>query len=262
MINKKYIILSLSSILTFSYQTYCQGLKANPIQPWSGYTVHSMSRPKPLKVLGGKCLCFAPPKDAIVFIGEGTENTMKVAWPMENGVMTANKVGNNYTTQIFSDCQVHIEWRVPKDTSVTGQKGANSGIFLMDLYEIQIQESHKNITYADGQAAAIYGQFPPLVNPALPQGEWQSYDITFKAPVFKDGKMLSPAYVTLLFNGIVVHANQPLKGPTVFRKVSQYSVTDKHPEKAPHRLQWHQDKIEFRNFWVRDLTVTPYSQKK
>ena len=261
--NKTKSITSLAiASLAIVYCFNGQEVMGNPVQPWSGYKVHDKSRPNPVKATGGKCLSIAPPADATVCIGEGNNNAMKVAWPMADGVMVANKAGNNLTSESFSDCQIHIEWKVPKGVTVKGQKGGNSGLFIMGLYEVQIQESHQNVTYADGQAAAIYGQFPPLVNPALPQGEWQSYDIIFKAPVFKDDKLVSPANISVIFNGILVHANQPLKGPTTHRKLPRNLTATKHPEKAPHQLQWHQDKIEFRNFWVRDLTASTYSQKK
>lgn len=238
-------------ILLVSSQLHGQ----NAIQPWSGFAVHDAKRPNPVKVTNAQALFTSPPSDAIVILGSDESHKMTKPWPMKNGVMTASKIGDNSTSDSFSDCQVHIEWRVPKEAKVDGQKGGNSGLFLMGLYEIQIQESHTNVTYADGQAAAVYGQFPPLVNPARPQGEWQSYDITFTAPRYSmtDGKLESPAKVTVIFNGVVVHANKELKGPTKHKVVTSYP--EAHPKRAPHKLQWHQDPIEFRNFWVRDLTI-------
>ena len=137
-----------------------------------------------------------------------------------------------------------------------GQGGGNSGIFLMDKYEVQIQESHTNVTYADGQAGALYGQFPPLKNASTPQGEWQSYDIVFKAPRYNDKGLVSPATITVIHNGVVIHNAQELLGPSVYRRLPQYPKT--HPEKAPIRLQWHGDPIQYRNFWVREFG----SQKK
>ena len=121
----------------------------------------------------------------------------------------------------------------------------------MGLYEVQIQESHTNVTYADGQAGAIYGQFPPLVNASTAQGEWQSYDITFTAPRYGEQGLESPARITVVHNGVVVQKDRELKGRTVFRKVAKYPK--KHPKKAPIMLQWHEDPIEFRNFWVKEV---------
>lgn len=225
-----------------------------PIQPWSGYHVHDIKRPTPEKVKSNGALTTPAPKDSIViFDGKSTDQLSK-PWPVKDGILTASKLGDNRTKASFSDCQVHLEWRIPKGRKINGQVGGNSGIFLMDRYEIQIQESHTNVTYADGQAGAIYGQFPPLKNASTPQGEWQSYDIVFKAPVYNEKGLVSPAAITVIHNGIVVQNNKEFKGPTVFRKLAKYPA--KHPAKAPIRLQWHSDPIDFRNFWVRDLTQT------
>ena len=122
----------------------------------------------------------------------------------------------------------------------------------MGKYEIQVMESHTNVTYADGQAAAIYGQTPPMFNASAPQGEWQSYDVIFEAPEYNEEGMVKPAYVTVIHNGVVVHARQKFHGPTVFRKVAAYPK--KHAKKAPLRLQWHSDPIEFRNIWIKETT--------
>ena len=173
-------------------------------------------------------------------------------WPIFEGSLIASKLGNLITKDTFGDCQLHLEWRIPAGRSVQGQKGGNSGLFLMSRYEVQIQESHTNTTYPDGQAGALYGQYPPKVNPSLPQGEWQSYDIFFTAPVYEEGKLQSPAYITVIHNGVMIHHHQKLEGPTTHRKAASYPQT--HPAKAPLLLQWHQDPIEFRNFWIRDLS--------
>ena len=165
--------------------------------------------------------------------------------------MVATKLGDAHTKKGYGSCQLHIEWKIPKGRKVSGQAGGNSGIFFMDRYEIQIQESHKNVTYADGQAGALYGQHPPLVNASTPQGEWQSYDIIFTAPVYKDGKLAEPAKITAFHNGVLIHNNQTFKGWTSHKVLPKYPA--KHPLKAPIRLQWHGDPIEFRNIWIRDL---------
>jgi len=166
--------------------------------------------------------------------------------------MIASKEGNNHSKKSYASCQLHIEWRVPADRQVDGQKGGNSGVFFMDMYEVQILESHTNVTYADGQAGALYGQYPPLVNPSLPQGEWQSYDINFTAPVYKDGKCIEPTRITVYHNGVLIHNNQAFQGPALHKLVTSYPK--EHPKKGPIRLQWHKDPIEFRNIWIRDLS--------
>ncbi len=231
-----------------------QGEYDTPKQPWSDFRVHQMDRPHPAKVEAKGCVCAKPPAGAVVlFDGSGTDAFTR-AWTVRDGVMVATKhplpktSGDIWTKQGFGDCHLHLEWRIPAGREVTSQMGGNSGVFLMDRYEIQIQESYKNVTYADGQAAAIYGQTPPKVNASLPQGEWQSYDIIFEAPVYGEKGLEKPARVTVIHNGVKVHDQQVIYGPTVHKKVATYPVT--HPAKAPIRLQWHGDPIEFRNIWV------------
>lgn len=221
-----------------------------PKQGWSSYCVHDDSRPKPEKVKAAAAVLAAPPADAkVLFDGKDASNFTS-PWKVVDGAMVADKA-DTFSKQSFGSCQLHIEWRVPADRRVIGQIGGNSGVFLMGLYEVQVQESHTNVTYADGQAAAIYGQTPPLVNASLPKGEWQSYDIIFQAPKYGEKGIEKPAYVTVIHNGVVVHSNQEIYGPTVYQRLPSYPAT--HPEKAPLRLQFHGDPIEYRNIWVRDL---------
>ena len=177
-----------------------------PVIPGSEYTVHDTTRPQPRKVESAGAISIPAPSDAkILFDGTNTD-AWEGNWKVENGILIASP-GALTTQEHFGNCQVHIEYRVPKGRKVMGQKGGNSGIFLMGKYEIQIGESHTNETYPDGQAGAVYGQTPPLVNPATPQGEWQSYDIIFKAPISENGKVVQPAEITVLFNGVVVQAS-------------------------------------------------------
>lgn len=127
---------------------------------------------------------------------------------------------------------------------------SNSGVFLMGLYEIQVLNSFDNQTYANGQAGSVYKQMPPLVNASKPPGEWQTYDIIFTAPTFEDGKLKTPAFVTVLHNGILIQNNFELEGPTFYIGKSTYF---EHPDKLPIILQDHGDKVKFRNIWVREL---------
>jgi len=221
-----------------------------PKQPWSDYKVHDASRPHPLKVPNhGAITSKAPAGATVLFDGKNT-NAFTKEWKLRDGVMIASP-GNNETKESFGSCYLHVEWRIPAGRKVRGQGGGNSGIFLMKKYEVQVMESHTNVTYADGQAAALYGQTPPMVNASAPQGEWQSYDIIFEAPVYGDKGVKTPAYITVIHNGVIVHARQKYYGPTVFRKVASYPKT--HLEKAPVSFQWHGDPIEFRNIWIKDL---------
>ncbi len=173
-------------------------------------------------------------------------------WTVEDGVMTVKPgSGDIITRQGFGDIQLHIEWKTPEEIDGDGQQRGNSGLFLQGLYEIQILDSFENPTNPNGQAGSVYKQRIPYVNVSLPPGEWQSFDIFFEAPVFRDdGRLVKPAYVTVLHNGILIQHRTKIKGPTVFRGLPEYV---KHPEKLPIRLQDHGDYVSFRNIWVREL---------
>jgi len=139
---------------------------------------------------------------------------------------------------------------VPTDVTGTSQARGNSGVILMDRYEIQVLDSFKNVTYADGQAAAVYGQYPPLVNVARPPGEWNVYDILFTAPRFDGDKVVTPAYFTVIWNGVVVHNHQASLGPMVWRQLAKYTP---HGPEAPLVLQNHDSRVRYRNIWIRPL---------
>ena len=229
------------------------GEKPNtPKLPGVPYVVHDGTRPQPVKVKSGGAVSVKPPSDALVLIGEKSSETWEGnTWPIADGVMTVAKGGGVRSKAAFGDCQLHLEYRVPAGRKVKGQAGGNSGVFLMGLYEIQVGESHTNQTYPDGQTGAIYGQAPPRVNPSAPQGEWQSFDIIFEAPEYDDGKVVSPAVITVVHNGVLVHHRKTLLGPTRHKALASYPA--KHPEKAPISLQDHGDPIQYRNIWVREL---------
>jgi len=195
-----------------------------------------------------------PPSDAIVlFDGKSLdkwENGGNWIINKKEGYATAAKSGIR-TKQAFGDIQLHIEWASPAEVKGNGQGRGNSGVYLMGRYEVQILDSYKNKTYYDGQAGAIYKQTPPLVNASRKPGEWQTYDIIFKAPRFtKEGKLESPAYVTVLHNGVLIQNHFELQGGTSYVRPPSYS---KHPPKLPLNLQFHGNPVRFRNIWVREL---------
>jgi len=208
------------------------------------------------------------PSDAIVlFDGKNLDQWVSVndpakpaGWTVNKGVFTVKKgTGNIQTKQAFQDYQLHIEWQIPEKINGKGQGRGNSGLFLAstgkgdDGYELQILDSYNNRTYANGQAASIYKQTPPLVNATRKPGEWNVYDIVFTAPRFKEnGTLFSPARVTVMHNGIIVQNNTELKGPTVYIGLPQYKAHGK----APIKLQDHGDPsepISYRNIWIREL---------
>jgi len=158
----------------------------------------------------------------------------------------------------FGDVQLHLEWAAPSVAEGNGQGRGNSGVFLMWLYEVQVLDSFENETYADGQAASLYGQFPPLVNASRPPGEWQSYDIVFRRPRFgTDGTLRRPARMTVFHNGILVQDNAKLWGPTNWLRHLPYQV---HSDRRPILLQDHSNPVRYRNIWVRELAEPERAQ--
>ena len=170
---------------------------------------------------------------------------------MRNGYFeVAPETGELRTRESFGDVQLHVEWSEPPDVTGTSQGRGNSGVFLMSLYEIQVLDAYNNPTYADGQAAAIYGQWPPLVNAARKPGDWQTYDIVFEAPKFDGDELVKPAYQTVFWNGVMVHLHKELMGPMIYRQVAKYTP---HAAELPISLQDHHNPVRYRNIWVRRL---------
>jgi hypothetical protein len=138
----------------------------------------------------------------------------------------------------------------PKTSVGNGQGIGNSGVELMTRYEIQMLESNEHLTYADGGVGAIYGVWPPLVNPSRPMGEWNVYDIFFESPRFDGDKLVKPAYITLLFNGVLAQNHKDFLGTTIWRRLGTYTA---HPAEQPLSLQDHSQPVRFRNIWVRKI---------
>ena len=192
------------------------------------------------------------PSDAIVLF-DGThlsEWDNGDAWLIEDGNAIPKKT-DIFSKRHFGDMQLHLEWSSPTEIEGEGQQRGNSGVFLMGLYEIQVLDSYKNQTYFDGQAGGIYKQTPPMVNAMRRPGEWNTYDIFFTAPRFRtNGDLENPGYVTVMHNGVLVQNHFELLGPTNYVEPPHYRP---HAEKAPIKLQFHQDPVRYRNIWVREL---------
>ncbi len=199
-----------------------------------------------------------PPSDAVVlFDGKDLsrwvgEDGQPAKWKVADGyIEVVPRSGGVHTRQPFGDCQLHVEFTEPVPPVGEDQERGNSGVFLMGLYEIQVLDSYQSKTYADGQASAVYGQFPPQVNASRAPGQWQMYDAIFHGPRFdKDGKMLRPARITVLHNGVLVQDNVELSGPTAHDQRPPYKST---PDKLPLSLQDHGNPVRFRNIWIREL---------
>ncbi len=236
------------------------GARAQSPYDWP---VHDLERPRPKIVSPGTFSTQdspgMPPSDAIVLF-DGTDlSAFKSAkdggaapWKVENGyVEVVPKSGDIETRQPFGDIQLHVEFQTPTPPVGKGQERGNSGIYIMGRYEVQVLDSYENETYPDGQAAALYGQYPPLVNASRPPGTWQVYDIAFEAPRFDaQGRAVTPARVTVLHNGVLVQHASEYTGPTGHKQRPPYKA---HAAKLPLRIQDHTNPVRFRNIWVREL---------
>jgi hypothetical protein len=198
------------------------------------------------------------PSDAIVlFDGKDvsaweSEQGGRVPWRVADGALTVVPGSKGIRTkQRFCDIQLHVEWRTPTDTKgFDGQNRGHSGIFLQELYELQVLDSYNNPTYANGQAGAIYKQAMPRVNASRAPGQWQAYDILWKAPRFSPGGgLISPARITVLHNGVLVQDDTVLSGKTEYIGAPSYAPHGC----APLYLQEHDAKVSYRNIWVREL---------
>lgn len=225
------------------------------------WPVHSLERPRPPIVSPGpERAPESPPSDALVLF-DGKDLAQWLAadggpakWVVRDGYMeVAPGGGHIITRRAFGDVQLHVEWATPTPPTGEGQERGNSGVFLMSHYEIQVLDSYHNDTYADGQAAAVYGQTPPLVNASRAPGEWQSYDIVFHAPRFAaDGSVRDSARVTVLHNGVLVQDDARITGWTVHGRRAHYTS---HPDRLPLLLQDHGNPVRFRDIWIRELTA-------
>lgn len=223
------------------------------------WPVHSLDRPKPPVVAPGPVRPpVPPPEDAIVLLGNsglgawGADSSTPAEWTYAQGIATvAPGKGSMQTRQSFGSVQLHVEFATVNPPLGEGQDRSNSGVFLMGRYEVQLLDSFRSDTYADGQAAALYGQSPPLVNASRPPGQWQSYDIVFFRPRFRaDGSVERPARATVFHNGVLVQHDVALIGQTAHARVATYEA---HADKLPLALQDHGHKVRFRNIWIREL---------
>ncbi len=241
----------LAYVLGTSLQVSAQARPLEQLDP----TVTERWEPIPVKIRPAAPL--TPPSDAIVlFDGRSMDrfthrDGRPVEWVLVDGSMTVKPgSGDIVSKEQFGSCQLHVEWRAPIEVKGEGQGRGNSGVFLQSRYEVQVLDSYISRTYSNGQAGSIYKQHIPLVNACLPPGEWQTYDIIYKAPVFgPGGTMTSPPTITVLHNGVLVQNNVELLGTTEYRGL---------PQIQPHGddsiiLQDHGDLVSYRNIWLRKI---------
>jgi hypothetical protein len=245
------------------------GAPPDGTRPW---TIHDRNRPQPKRVEPGTFSTPTqpgkPPSDAIVLF-DGTEASLAkwemesrdgaaagpAKWTVQDGALTCTPgTGVIRTKEQFGDCQLHLEWAAPAVVKGDSQGRGNSGIFLMGICEVQVLDSYNNPTYADGSANSIYGVNPPMANVILPPGQFQSVDIVFRRPVFKDAKLIEPGRVTVFCNGVVVQDSVPIVGEN-YNKVGWKPRV--YPNVGPLKFQDHGNPVRFRNIWYRPLPPRP-----
>jgi hypothetical protein len=241
------------------------GFTDTPMLPGGKWHVHDPARPYPPVVTPGPTAANAPSDAIVLFDGRSLD-----AWTFEKGKpwtlaggavtvpLAAGGVGSMISRERFGDVQLHLEFRSPAPPTKSSQDRGNSGIWFMQRYELQILDGYQNPTYADGQLGAVYAYKPALANAARKPGEWQTYDVVFERPRFDAaGKLVRPAYVTALLNGVLVQNHQAMLGTTAWRQVAKYEA---HGDAAPLQLQDHASAVSFRNIWVRRLPAEAIAQ--
>lgn len=243
------------------------GYKDTPPIPGTPWRVHDGDRPQPRVVTPGATfsLLAPPPSDAVVlFDGKDLSRWESVKggepkWTLADGyVEVVPFSGNLRTKQRFGDFQLHLEYAEPAVAKGKGQARGNSGVLINGMYEVQILDSYNSPTYPDGQAGALYGQTPPLVNACKPPGEWQTYDIIFESPRWDAaGILVKRAAVTVIQNGVVLHNRHEFFGSTdgingvPHKALGAYRAP--HPPEVVVELQEHRNPVRFRNIWIRTL---------
>ena len=228
-----------------------------PGTPWR---IHDAARPQPAVVAPGAASGDAPSDAIVLFNGKDLSQWVHVRqgqrvaaeWPVSDGYFeTGAGRGSIVTRENFGSVQLHVEFATPSTVTGNSQGRGNSGVIWMGRYEVQVLDSFENPPYADGMAASIYGEYPPLVNVARKPGAWQTYDIVFEAPEFKGPQLVRPAYLTVFWNGVLVQLRRPVMGSTS-ATMQQHSYTAHDPE-LPLSLQDHSNPVRYRNVWIRRL---------
>lgn len=265
--NLRTSVLGVSLLLTASAVAASSGPRfyGDPPDEHHPWAVHDGNRPQPKRVVPGT---FSqpdrpgkPPADAtVLFDGSNlsawqTPKGQPAPWKIVDGALqVVPKTGKILTKQKFGDIQLHIEYAAPAEVKGSSQGRGNSGIFFMDRLEIQVLDSYNNITYADGHAGAYYGINPPMALPLNPPGLFQVYDMVFRRPIYRNGKVVDPGYVTVFMNGVLVQDHTPLEGPGGHKGRTKPGPF---PEAGPLSLQDHGNPTRFRNIWVRPLPPRP-----
>lgn len=258
---RSFHILATVACLTPAHAQPFYGDPPDEHHPWA---VHDMNRPQPPVVVPAK-QPGDPPSDAVVLF-DGSEKSFaenwvhmdakrRADWIVKDGALqSVRRAGYLASRQEFGDCQLHIEWAAPSDVQGDGQGRGNSGVFLMGRTEVQVLDNFENPTYPDGMAGSVYGVMPPMVNALRPPGEWQSYDIIFRRPIFRDGELVEDGRMTVFLNGVLVQDATPTEGGTGHKKRDSVKPV---PAAGPLTLQDHGNPVRFRNIWYREIRQRP-----
>jgi len=150
------------------------------------------------------------------------------------------------TKRDFGDYRLHVEFWLPLMADQKDQARANSGVYNQGRYEIQVLDSYNNSTYQFDGCGAIYGQKDPDQNAIKPPEQWNTYDITFRAPRFgKDGKVTQKPRVTVFHNGLKIHDNVEIQG-----NATTSGIAGPQPKVGPILLQDHGCPVRYRNIWI------------
>jgi hypothetical protein len=243
---KRFIFLSIG-LLTAVSMLSAQEWKAESTE-WN--------YPEPPVVKPGKAPGQAPSDAVILFDGKDLSQWASAKegdakWKVSNGEMSiVPGTGNIRTKAYFGDCQLHIEFKSPAAENYHGQHRGNSGVFLQSIYEVQVLDADNNATYVNGMVGSIYKQQAPSVNAYTKNGEWQVYDIYWKAPKFgTSGVLEEPARITVTLNGVLIQNNYTLNGDTPYIGLPAYKAHGR----LPLMLQDHGTAVAFRNIWIRNL---------
>jgi hypothetical protein len=236
------------------------GYSDTPLIPGTKWHIHDGARPQPKVVTPGKKFsdgADAPSDATVLFDGkdlskwQSSDGGGDAKWKVENGYMETTKTGKIRTKEEFGDFQLHMEWATPEKVEGTGQGRGNNGVNIYGRYEIQVLDSFNNPTYPDGQAAAVYGQTPPLVNASRGPGQWQTYDIVFESPRWDEsGKLVKNGNVTVIHNGVIVQHKTELMGGTQHKQIMPFK---QHPPHGYLELYEHGNAVRFKNIWIRPL---------
>ena len=199
------------------------------------------------------------PHDAIQLIGQQghilipESEKVKNQWTFQSGILTASPQWDSLITPgTFSDFRMHVEFNVNNVPNVKPEKNGNSGIYIQQRYELQILNSHGIAPedYTASYAGSLYRQKKPDQLVSKPAGEWQTYDIVFRAARFEGDKKIEKARISVLHNGVLIHDDYAITNKTGAGKKEG-------PEPGPIKFQGHQNTVKFRNTWIQRLKLEP-----